>query len=151
MRSKNTAMKLACILGSFAFLMAIVAYAVIISQGNFSQPSGGSGPRISATFEWLWGVTNDRAHSINATANPENCQFMRQTPGPDIADYSNNPASVTHTIGAGKTWSNFRSRTCDVMESGNNYYWKWNSWPVDTTTNDSGSAPGGSGSTYNCN
>ena len=151
MRSKNTAMKLACILGSFVFLMAIVAYAVSFSAGNDYNPSGGFGPPITADFEWNWTVNNDLSYPISATANPTSTHFIRHRSWlPDDTEYTLDPSPITNSsIPAGTVWDDDTSASCSVMVSGNKYYWKWDSWTVQAAGS-SGSGSGGKGGQYNC-
>ena len=152
MRSKNNkAMKLACILGSFAFLMAIVAYAVIFSLGNHYNPAGGSGPPITATFEWNWTVNSTSSYSISATADPDDCRLKKHVSGWfDSTVYSINPAPINQSILSNDKWVGDHSvSSSSVMVSGNKYYWHWDSWEV-RADGSSGSKSGGKGSHYNC-
>ena len=150
MRSKNTAMKLACILGSFAFLMAIVAYAAVtFSAYSGGSPNGGFGPPIIATFDWSWSVNNQFAYPISGTADPDHCKFKKDGLF-DSTKFSYNPPPFTNSsIPAGSVWSDRFDVNCNVMVSGNKYFWKWDSWKV-KAAGSSGTGSKGKGSKYNC-
>ena len=150
MRSKNTAMKLACILGGFAFLMAIAAYAAVtFSTYSGGIPNGGFGPPITASFDWSWAINNQLSYPISGTANPDDC-MLKKDGFFDSTVFSINPPSITNSsIPKTSVWADDYEVNCTVMESGNKYFWKWDSWKV-KAAGSSGTGSGGKGSKYNC-
>jgi hypothetical protein len=162
MRRRDTVYKALCGVGILALVVPLILHATAITQGIVYHPSGGSGPPQGYWFRWGWNVSNlTSSQSIHASANMgtgHQARWMRVRWWilPDEEVVVSPPEIRNQYLPPFSAWADARQfEDGGPMYSGNNYYWKWDTWYVNTmypdgTSIDVGALYAGRGGDFQC-